>query len=200
MPSVEPMPRPPSELRLSVPLDAQEASYLAASARMASFCWRSMAGAGYWMNKQYFAPAPRPSRARRHGPCSAHGYEQSRTSAPCPSRSGETLRIAITIQRDRHAHLLDPEDRTGPRPPARRTPAAQPPGAAERHQRRDAARDPRRGRVGPCRTRLHVIVVEGAGKGFCGGYDLAHFGRGRYRPSLPAGAHVPGIRWWTTPT
>ncbi|WP_280152237.1 crotonase/enoyl-CoA hydratase family protein [Piscinibacter sp. XHJ-5] len=26
---------------------------------------------------------------------------------------------------------------------------------------------------------VHVIVVEGAGKGFCGGYDLAHFGSGR---------------------
>ena len=26
-------------------------------------------------------------------------------------------------------------------------------------------------------TALHVIVVEGAGKGFCGGYDLTHFGQ-----------------------
>jgi enoyl-CoA hydratase len=26
---------------------------------------------------------------------------------------------------------------------------------------------------------IHVIVVEGAGKGFCGGYDLTHFGEGR---------------------
>ena len=26
---------------------------------------------------------------------------------------------------------------------------------------------------------VHVIVVEGAGKGFCGGYDLSHFGAGR---------------------
>lgn len=25
---------------------------------------------------------------------------------------------------------------------------------------------------------VHVIVVEGAGKGFCGGYDLAHYGQG----------------------
>jgi enoyl-CoA hydratase len=25
---------------------------------------------------------------------------------------------------------------------------------------------------------IHVIVVEGAGKGFCGGYDLSHFGQG----------------------
>ena len=25
---------------------------------------------------------------------------------------------------------------------------------------------------------VHVIVVEGAGKGFCGGYDLSHFGQG----------------------
>jgi enoyl-CoA hydratase len=25
---------------------------------------------------------------------------------------------------------------------------------------------------------VHVIVVEGAGKGFCGGYDLGHFGQG----------------------
>src|SRR5215203_1433837 len=35
-PSVEPMPLPPSEWRLSVPLEAHEASYLAASARIAS--------------------------------------------------------------------------------------------------------------------------------------------------------------------
>ena len=26
---------------------------------------------------------------------------------------------------------------------------------------------------------VHVIVVDGAGKGFCGGYDLAHFGEGQ---------------------
>ncbi len=26
---------------------------------------------------------------------------------------------------------------------------------------------------------VHVIVVEGAGKGFCGGYDLTHFGEGQ---------------------
>jgi enoyl-CoA hydratase len=26
---------------------------------------------------------------------------------------------------------------------------------------------------------VHVVVVEGAGKGFCGGYDLTHFGEGR---------------------
>jgi enoyl-CoA hydratase len=26
---------------------------------------------------------------------------------------------------------------------------------------------------------IHVIVVEGAGKGFCGGYDLNHYGEGR---------------------
>ena len=25
---------------------------------------------------------------------------------------------------------------------------------------------------------VHVIVVEGAGKGFCGGYDLSQFGEG----------------------
>jgi enoyl-CoA hydratase len=26
---------------------------------------------------------------------------------------------------------------------------------------------------------IHVIVIEGAGKGFCGGYDLSHFGSGQ---------------------
>ena len=26
---------------------------------------------------------------------------------------------------------------------------------------------------------IHVIVVEGAGKGFCGGYDLSQFGEGK---------------------
>lgn len=35
-PSVEPMPFDPSELRFGAALDAQEASYLAASARIAS--------------------------------------------------------------------------------------------------------------------------------------------------------------------
>jgi enoyl-CoA hydratase/carnithine racemase len=35
---------------------------------------------------------------------------------------------------------------------------------------------------------IHVIVVEGAGKGFCGGYDLTQFGEGPDRPSVPAGA------------
>src|SRR6187551_3417403 len=41
-PSVEPMPEPPSELRFSVPLEAHEASYLAASARIASLRSSSM--------------------------------------------------------------------------------------------------------------------------------------------------------------
>ena len=36
LPSVEPMPPVPAELRFSVPLEAQEASYLAASERTAS--------------------------------------------------------------------------------------------------------------------------------------------------------------------
>ena len=35
---------------------------------------------------------------------------------------------------------------------------------------------------------IHVIVVEGAGKGFCGGYDLARCSaESRDRPPLPAG-------------
>jgi hypothetical protein len=43
MPSVDPMPVfCPAELRFSVPLDAQDASYFAASARISSFCNRSM--------------------------------------------------------------------------------------------------------------------------------------------------------------
>src|SRR5688572_2027984 len=41
MPSVEPMPLPPTESRLAEPLDAQEASYFAASARMVSLRSRS---------------------------------------------------------------------------------------------------------------------------------------------------------------
>ncbi|HZW22318.1 enoyl-CoA hydratase-related protein, partial [Noviherbaspirillum sp.] len=28
-------------------------------------------------------------------------------------------------------------------------------------------------------SEVHVIVVEGAGKGFCGGYDLQYFGQGQ---------------------
>ncbi|MNI99177.1 hypothetical protein D3C73_1581920 [compost metagenome] len=45
MPSVEPSPLLPSELRFGAPLLAQEASYLAASARMPSLSMSSM-GAG----------------------------------------------------------------------------------------------------------------------------------------------------------
>jgi hypothetical protein len=36
-PSVEPMPLPPRESRTDVPLEAHDASYLAASARISSF-------------------------------------------------------------------------------------------------------------------------------------------------------------------
>ncbi len=42
MPVVEPMPLPPVEVRLSVPLEAHEASYLAASASISSFCLSSI--------------------------------------------------------------------------------------------------------------------------------------------------------------
>jgi hypothetical protein len=42
MPPVEPMPRPPRESRLVPPLDAQEASYFAASARISSLLFKSM--------------------------------------------------------------------------------------------------------------------------------------------------------------
>jgi enoyl-CoA hydratase len=31
----------------------------------------------------------------------------------------------------------------------------------------------------PEQSGIHVIIVEGAGKGFCGGYDLSHFGEGQ---------------------
>jgi enoyl-CoA hydratase len=44
---------------------------------------------------------------------------------------------------------------------------------------------------------VHVIVVEGAGKGFCGGYDLSHFGEGNTPASRSA---TPGTRWSTTPS
>ena len=47
MPSVLPTPLPPSEWRLPAPLEAQEASYLAASASTDSFCMSSMANAGW---------------------------------------------------------------------------------------------------------------------------------------------------------
>src|SRR4051812_23935976 len=51
MPSVEPIPPvSPSESRLSVPDDAQDASYLAASARISSFLSKSM--------EQVFSPVP----------------------------------------------------------------------------------------------------------------------------------------------
>ena len=41
---VEIWPLPSAEVRFSVPLDAQEASYLAASARISSLRWRSIQG------------------------------------------------------------------------------------------------------------------------------------------------------------
>ena len=31
----------------------------------------------------------------------------------------------------------------------------------------------------PEQSHTHVIIVEGAGKGFCGGYDLSHFAEGQ---------------------
>ena len=34
-------------------------------------------------------------------------------------------------------------------------------------------------------TAVHVIVVEGAGKGFCGGYDLTHFGQSQINHPCP---------------
>ena len=52
MPSVLPMPPVFDELRLSAPLDAQDASYLAASARMASLvrCPRAQAWTRFDLN------------------------------------------------------------------------------------------------------------------------------------------------------
>src|SRR6186713_2586085 len=47
-PSVEPMPRPPIEWREVVPLDAHDASYFAASARIASFWVSSMVDEGLY--------------------------------------------------------------------------------------------------------------------------------------------------------
>ena len=46
---------------------------------------------------------------------------------------------------------------------------------------------------------IHVIVVEGAGKGFCGGYDLSQFGEGEIdHPCQQERPH--GTRWSITPT
>src|SRR5450830_285050 len=63
MPSVEPRPALPSELRLGAPLLAQEASYLAASARMLSFSINCMEGYRYWFFVQYQAALPVTSAA-----------------------------------------------------------------------------------------------------------------------------------------
>jgi enoyl-CoA hydratase/carnithine racemase len=47
---------------------------------------------------------------------------------------------------------------------------------------------------------VHVIVVEGAGKGFCGGYDLSQF-LAKARSTTPASRSArPGTRWKTTRT
>ncbi len=59
IPSVEPMPLPPTLSRLAVPDDAQEASYLAASARMASF-WRVSS----WGTCSLYVPMPPVSSAK----------------------------------------------------------------------------------------------------------------------------------------
>ena len=59
MPSVEPMPPDFSELRFGAPEEAQEASYFAASERIASFCLVSSAA----MRSIYVPGARKPTES-----------------------------------------------------------------------------------------------------------------------------------------
>ena len=79
------MPRPPSEWRLSLPLDAHEASYLAASARIASLSFSFMD----CMNIQVFGDfrrrlLPTPRRGARHA--RASGARPTMPTMHVPSR------------------------------------------------------------------------------------------------------------------
>src|SRR5687768_12047465 len=71
IPSVEPIPRAPSECFLLDPLEAQDASYLAASASTASFLCRSIQDRVYWngaSDAERILPtrSPRCSSGARH--------------------------------------------------------------------------------------------------------------------------------------
>ena len=46
---------------------------------------------------------------------------------------------------------------------------------------------------------IHVIVVEGAGKGFCGGYDLVSYAE-QQSNTLASRRATRGTRWKTTPS
>ena len=76
MPSVEPMPDSlPRDDRFSVPEDAQEASYFAASARISSFRIRSMFANRLWSQEMAIRPSGRnPGRVRPCRPGAASRY------------------------------------------------------------------------------------------------------------------------------
>src|SRR4051794_27958583 len=92
MPSVEPSPPAlPSESRLAVPEEAQEASYLAASARISSFFSRSM--------EQMFSPVPVAAAARIFNPAFA-AYGAAHESRPLALRR-DRLRLEPELLRRR---------------------------------------------------------------------------------------------------
>src|SRR5690349_13122887 len=70
------MPFPPTELRLSVPLDAHDASYLAASARIASL--RSRCTADDERTVRIYSPAPAGAATRACKPPSLRTFEDER--------------------------------------------------------------------------------------------------------------------------
>jgi len=78
VPIVDPSP-PARELRLVVPLLAQDASYFAASTRIARFCWSSIRGAG--------GGGARSGRKTPHAfayPCNPNGGRVPTTSSHVP--------------------------------------------------------------------------------------------------------------------
>jgi enoyl-CoA hydratase len=63
---------------------------------------------------------------------------------------------------------------------------AEPPGARQRDHARDAGRARRLRRAANLDPGVHVIALAGAGKGFCGGYDLVEFAEGEIPNHPPA--------------
>src|SRR3990167_71763 len=103
MPSVEPRPLLPSEVRLGGPVVAQDASYLAASARMLSLSMSSMGHAYYCVDIQYRVDLQGTSHQRTLGRVRSHHAQVAvgvvrgwvaRLAAPASGRTAHPIPCA----------------------------------------------------------------------------------------------------------